>query len=242
MGTGKLTAVAAVAIFVSQRLAFVRAKDLSDVQDHIANIKEAGTKLEQQRIGNELAAAVARAKEADAKIAEAQRGAAEANRKAEAERLARVKIEEKLADRSLSQEQGVHLTAILSTFKGQPINIIEYTLSNEAVMLSRQIQSMLVAAGWDVKVIGALTGAETKQSGVLILTAQGQTEIPAAVALTAALNSERIVSSYSYDGGLFPTPTPSGAITMLVARKPAEARPVGFMTSARSRLERAAAG
>jgi hypothetical protein len=77
-----LTALAAVAIVVSQRLAFVRAKQLGEVQEKIASIKEAGANAEQQRIGTELAAAVARAKEGDARIAEAQRGSIEANARA----------------------------------------------------------------------------------------------------------------------------------------------------------------
>lgn len=77
-----LTALAAVAIVVSQRLAFVRAKQLTDLQDNITRIKETDAKAEQERIGTELAAAVARAKEADARIAEAQRGSAEANERA----------------------------------------------------------------------------------------------------------------------------------------------------------------
>jgi len=77
-----ITALAAVAIVVSQRLAFVHAKQLADLQDNITRIKESDAKAEQERIGTELAAAVARAKEADARIAEAQRGSAEANERA----------------------------------------------------------------------------------------------------------------------------------------------------------------
>jgi len=77
-----IIAVAGAAIFVAQRKAFFRAKDLSVVEDRIATIKEGAAKTEQERIGRELAAAEARAKEADARIAEAQRGSAEANERA----------------------------------------------------------------------------------------------------------------------------------------------------------------
>jgi hypothetical protein len=77
-----VTALAAAAIVVSQRLAFVRAKQFSDVQGNIARIKEADAKVERERVAKELADAVARAKEADARIAEAQRGSAEANARA----------------------------------------------------------------------------------------------------------------------------------------------------------------
>jgi hypothetical protein len=77
-----LTALAAVAIVVSQRLAFVRTKQLTVVQDRIARIKEDAAKGRQDVIATELAAAVAKAKEADARIAEAERGSAEANERA----------------------------------------------------------------------------------------------------------------------------------------------------------------
>src|ERR1017187_3799796 len=77
-----ITALAAAAIVVSQRLAFVRAKQLVDVQDKMTRIKEADASLERERVAKELADAVARAKEADARIAEAERGSAEANERA----------------------------------------------------------------------------------------------------------------------------------------------------------------
>jgi hypothetical protein len=77
-----VTALAAAGIVAAQRKAFVRTKELSDVQARISSIKEAGATAEQERIGTELAAAVARAREADARIAEAQRGSAEANERA----------------------------------------------------------------------------------------------------------------------------------------------------------------
>jgi len=75
-------AIAAIAVVVTTRLALVRTKQLADTQDQISEIKESAAKVEQDRIGRELTEAVARAKEADARIAEAQRGSAEANARA----------------------------------------------------------------------------------------------------------------------------------------------------------------
>jgi hypothetical protein len=77
-----IIALAGAAIFVAQRKAFLRAKDLAVVQDKISNLKEAESRTEQRRLGTELATAVAKAREADARIAEAQRGSAEANERA----------------------------------------------------------------------------------------------------------------------------------------------------------------
>jgi hypothetical protein len=82
-----IIAVAGAAIFVAQRKAFLRAKDLSVVQDRIAVIKEDAAKTEQKRIGKELAESVAKAKEADARIAEAQQGSAAANKEAALARM-----------------------------------------------------------------------------------------------------------------------------------------------------------
>jgi hypothetical protein len=64
-------AIVAIAVVVSTRLALVRTKQLSDVQDRISTIKESEAKTEQDRLGRELATAEARAKEADARISEA---------------------------------------------------------------------------------------------------------------------------------------------------------------------------
>ena len=75
-------AIAAIAVVVATRIALVRTKELAETQNRISGIKEADANLEQQRMGKELAAAVARGKEADARIAEAQRGVAEANTRA----------------------------------------------------------------------------------------------------------------------------------------------------------------
>src|SRR5437868_788741 len=75
-----VTALAAAAIVVSQRLAFLRAKDLSGVQGNITRIKEAGYKLESERVAGELAAA-------QASLSLAEQHAAEANAKAEGFRL-----------------------------------------------------------------------------------------------------------------------------------------------------------
>jgi hypothetical protein len=77
-----LTALAAAAIVVAQRKAFVRANELSTVQGSISQIKETADQTEQERVRTELAAAKAREKEADARIAEAQRGSAEATARA----------------------------------------------------------------------------------------------------------------------------------------------------------------
>jgi hypothetical protein len=101
-------------------------------------------------------------------VAKANERASEANRIAEEEKLARLKIEERLAPRSLTKEQSDKLTAALGKFPGQKIEIMEYSLSREASSLSKKIQAALVAAKWDAKVIGMMGGAEL-EPGIHIL-------------------------------------------------------------------------
>ncbi len=153
-------------------------------------------------------------------VAKANERASEANRVAEGERLARLKIEERLAPRSLSKEQSDELTAALGKFPGQKIEIMEYSLSREASSLSQKIQAAFVAAKWDAKVIGMMGGAEL-EPGIHILIAQGQTPFPAVTALLQTLKEQGFVVTFRYDAGfsgpVLPTP---GVIRMLVGPKP----------------------
>lgn len=153
-------------------------------------------------------------------VAKANERAAEANRSAEQEKLARLKIEERLAPRLLSKEQSDKLTAAIGKFPGQKIEIMEYSLSREASSLSKQIQAALGAAKWDTKVIGMMGGAEL-EPGIHILIAQGQTEFPAVIALVQTLKEQGFLVTFRYDAGFSgPVLPTSGVIRMLVGPKP----------------------
>jgi len=82
-------ALAAVAVVVTTRAPLMRAKELGDVQAELIQAKQLTLDL----------------KDKDSKIALAERIRRTPNRTAESERLARVKIESKVAWRRLTQEQ-----------------------------------------------------------------------------------------------------------------------------------------
>jgi hypothetical protein len=73
-----MTALAAAGIVICQRLAFVRAGQTASAQNDLDTAKERDATTERDRVRTELAVAEAKAKEADARIAEAQQSAAEA--------------------------------------------------------------------------------------------------------------------------------------------------------------------
>lgn len=74
-------------------------------------------------------------------VADANARAAEANRKAEEERLARIKIEERIAPRRLSTEQLKLLTAIFINFPGRTVRVSSYELDVDGAMLGMQLLS-----------------------------------------------------------------------------------------------------
>jgi len=153
-------------------------------------------------------------------VAKANERAAEANHLAEQEKLARLKIEERLAPRSLNKEQSDKLTTALGKFPGQKIEIAEYTLSREASSLSKKIQAALVAAKWAAKVIAMIGGAEL-EPGIHILIAQGQTEFPAVTALMQILKEQGFIVTFRYDAGFSGPVLPApGVIRMVVGPKP----------------------
>ena len=83
------------------------------------------------------------------KIAEAELKAAKANQIAEEERLARVKIEQKIAPRSLSGEQQSKIAETMRPYEGQKYEIITYDDDPESVGLTTMIKQTLQAAGWE---------------------------------------------------------------------------------------------
>src|SRR5262249_44021705 len=75
--------------------------------------------------------------------------AAKANEKAETERLARLKIEEKLAPRSLDLEQVQHFRTFLREAPGRFIPVESPAGDQEAERLALQLISILRSEGWE---------------------------------------------------------------------------------------------
>ena len=112
----------------------------------------------------------------------------------ERERLERVKIEEKLAPRSLSPEQQDALIAKLKPFAGQVLDLFVYN-SGDAMGVGERLLFALRSSNWQVS---AGSGTEMGRSvhGILVEVAE-EADVPsrtAAEALVAALNAERLVT------------------------------------------------
>src|ERR1700691_586565 len=80
-------------------------------------------------------------------LATAQGQAAEAIKKAESERLARIKLEAIIAPRRLSEEQAQRFSTELSPFSGQRIVLSSYAFDTDGIILAGQIGKAVLAAG-----------------------------------------------------------------------------------------------
>lgn len=135
-----------------------------------------------------------RTEEARAASAEANARAAEANRIAEGERLARVKIEEKLAPRSITPEQIAGLSRRLKPYAGIAIDILQIGESPEITHFRSLIEIPLRAAGLHPLSSTAVGSGSFIGLSVGVLADANSSEKTAATALLSALNAEGIVT------------------------------------------------
>jgi hypothetical protein len=141
-----LTAVLAVAGFFAWKYsselvslkdeALTRYKAEADAKIAEANAQssEANTKAESFRLA----------------IATAEDRAANANRIAEEERMARVKIEEGLTSRRITKEHQATLAIRLTSFSGQTVHVWFNAGDHESFIFASDITATLEAAQWDV--------------------------------------------------------------------------------------------
>jgi hypothetical protein len=84
-------------------------------------------------------------------ISKANERAAEANKIAESERLARLKLEEKVRPRTLSPEQQDSMLAVLKAGPKGPIYVHPDWMNPEARIFGSQIEKVFAAAGFETK-------------------------------------------------------------------------------------------
>ena len=89
-----------------------------------------------------------------AEIAQLKKETAQANEKAEAEKLARVKIEERLAPRRLSKDQQSEIVRILKTRAGQEVAVFVGVALPEASSLWKLISELFTLSGWKIVASG----------------------------------------------------------------------------------------
>jgi hypothetical protein len=124
-------------------------------------------------------------------IESARRDADEANRVAESERLARIKIEERLADRRLTLEQQASIVQKLEPLGQKDVELIVMG-SPEPMQIGDAIFDVLERAGWRVPWRRGELSRPIR--GMLVEVAPGsdETEIAAATALVEALKNENL--------------------------------------------------
>lgn len=163
-------------------------------------------------------AAIIAKRESDERIAEANARAAEANQKAEAERLERLKIEARLADRSLNAEQTTQFVEAMTAFEGQEYKITTFWDLREPLALANMIYRALTASGWKYIphgeggsfLLGVIDGVE-----VFVHPEGSDAAKKAADALVAALNDVGLVAKLKIAGG-----PPQSALNINVGTKP----------------------
>jgi uncharacterized protein YdbL (DUF1318 family) len=190
---GKLSTLILIVGLAAELLGLVRTSQLSG--HLVASLEE-----QSSQATYDAAEANERAKKYQDSIAEANARAAEAMKAAEQERLARVKIEEKLAWRDLNPEKQRRVEAKLKKFTGTEFEIRVFQ-EPEALHLLNIMVEILHLAGWIQRPVDAAMEVSTKygaagisvDAGIRILADPKHSDlrVPAS-ALAAALLAEGI--------------------------------------------------
>lgn len=128
-----ITALAAAAIVFSQRMAFVRARQLADTQEKINRIKEAEAKATQQRVEFDLAKQQERAANAEKDL---------------------LKLQAQMNPRTLTTEQ---ITQLLSNLRASPKGVVRVAcvsgVSPEPCTFAKALARIFIEGGWTVTAI-----------------------------------------------------------------------------------------
>jgi len=162
-------------------------------EDNLAGANERAAKAEQH-----AAEANTKAESFRRDIATSNQRAAEANLKAEEGRLATHKIEEHLADRTLTDDQLKAIVNDMSRFSGQEYGVFAVGFRPEVTSLAMQIMSALNRAGWkftpnEGHIESGFVGLNVNVQS----TADAQTK-EAAASLVAALRRQGIASNVGW--------------------------------------------
>ena len=162
---------------------------ITEAQRGSAEANERATKAQES-----LALAEQHSAEANAKaegfrldIARANERAAAANETAERERLARLQLEARLADRTLPPAQQAAVTARLRPFSGTVVDVLIWGDTPEIHTISSLVLESMSKAGWKLQV-GMPMGGGLAVRGLLVGTgpeADPQTKEAAAALVTA---------------------------------------------------------
>ena len=105
-----------------------------------------------------------------------------------------MKIEQRLADRTLTDAQVAAIAAKLKPFPGQQFEFVTYWDLKEAVNIGSRISVALAVAGWTFVPQKTWSAMTSRLAGVVVYDQPNSSETTkeAAIALVSALNSEDI--------------------------------------------------
>lgn len=183
-------------------------RKLHDVQQAIENIRQTEAtefnrqaELTAKAFESKIAESNAIAKTAEAQVASANARAQEAVAAAEHERLARLELEARLADRILTPQQQSALIAQVSPFRGVVIDVVIWGDTPEIQIIGGSILNALRKAGWTVN-SGQAVGAGAAVRGILLGTRADSNPdtIRASATLISALRAAGLATDpWSFD-------------------------------------------
>lgn len=191
-----LTALGAAVAVVSSFVAY----QVSDITQSDADKRIAVAGSAASQANAEAAKANEAAAKAHMRAAGLEKEAANLKAQAEADRFARIKIEERLAPRRLSENQMQSLLVALAPIATSPsgvrqsVAVFPSAISFEAAILADQLAAVLGSAGWTINRHPVTFGHALVVSGVQILTSSNRRGIEAANTLVRLLIAEGIAA------------------------------------------------
>jgi hypothetical protein len=175
-----LTVILAAGVFLTQFVVGRKQKSLSSVQDELITEKDRIAKVDSDAKDRRIADATQQSAESNKaagyaieRAAKAEENAGVANRIAEEEKLARIKIEKQLAPRTLSESDrekiGKDLQKFAPTFSARKIKISSFVGDAEGIVFSLELLDVVTRSGIEVDpVIGRLQQVGLIDLGVKI--------------------------------------------------------------------------
>lgn len=173
-------------IFISSAFVVLKNNEYNRAQKKLANAKDRSVRLELKEKDDQIATTQRQAAEANLR-------AAGANKIAEQERLARVKLEARLAPRTLEGESQEDVVNAIKPFAPQAFDILWYTDNSDSQDLANDLYDALQEAGWVLESSNSALGFGVVL-GVVIEFAPSRANAygPACNALASALKKEGI--------------------------------------------------
>lgn len=195
------TAIVAIGYFVVSYVASKKASQLKTAQDNLLRAKDEQLVFDLKEKDVQIAEANAKAEDArkgtetaKTEAAKANAEAAKANEKAESERLARLKIEERLAPRFLTTEQQNELSEKLKKFAGQNLDIFAFGDTPEIIRITYLVNSALISAGWITRAWTVTAGPTVSEIIVLLRKESAPDTSDAAIALANELLNHKFAT------------------------------------------------